>query len=296
MRIALALLLLGRVCLAAPVPEVNAALTDAEHAWQEGQTRASLKGLARALKAAQDAGDHALALAVAQRGALMARRLGANDQADLYVQVAQGEAQSEPVRAQAIALAQAQVKAARRPPPPPEPYEAPLGIYSYRSSMARFRARVKDDPEYLAGLTRLKSFRDDPATTIVGTLEEPGVHVDPHRFFKDDYKTVSEALGYYKFVLKLSNTLDDRFGLAVLYVNLTVLRTNDHPALQWLYGLTKTAAIVEASSRIFRMATSGTSMGLTILALDKSVIDVIRHFEHDARPSSELLMDDDGEP
>ena len=267
--------------------EAAAGVLTAQALARTGGGRAALGPLYAAMRAAKEAQDPRLALSVARAGAVLARRLDAPAQADLYVQIAREEA----VRVRELERAEAgapRVLASNSTVH--EKTEMPFGLYSQRSSVAAFRARVKNDPEYLAGLTHLKKFRDDPADTIVGTLEAPGVHVDPPRFFADDYRTLGQALSYYKFVLNLSDTIDDRFGLAVLYVNLTVLQSNDHPVLKWVYGATKGAAIVEAITRIVSFHVTGTPLDLTILALDKLVIDVIQRYEHPERKSSDLPL------
>ena len=263
--------------------EASAALLTARAQVAFGGGPPALKNLARAMRRSRDAGDAALSYRVALEASALARRLGADDQAMVYVLLAGEE----------------RAKLPRMKPLPPEPkrpdppHELPFGIYSARSSIAAFRGRVKNDPEFLAGLKHLKEFRDDPAQTIVGSMDYPGVHVDQPRYFKDDYKTVSEALGYYKFVLRLGHTLSDEFALATLYVNMTVLRTNDHPALKIVYGATKGVALVEAATRIIGFHVTGGAMDLTILAFDKLVIDLIRKFEPNTKSVEQDLLGDE---
>lgn len=260
-----------------PREEAAAALLTARAQAKIGDRNPALKNLARAMRRARDAQDGWLALSVAREAAQSAWKLGQNDHAMAYERIA-AEEQARGKFGHPVKLT---LTEPRYVPPPP-----PLGLYSARSTLAAFRKRVKEDPGYLADLTRLKGFRDDPATTLVETLQEPGVYVEPLRRFKDDYKTVSQALGYYKFALKLGDTLEDEFALATLYVNMTFLRTDGHPATEWIYGLTKTAGVVEAASRIIAMNVTGGAMDLTILALDKLLIDVIRHYSRGARDQS----------
>lgn len=281
--------------------EAAAALLFARALARVGEARQALALLPRAMRQARAAGDGRLALTVAREAALLSRRLGSNAHADAYVALAREEASKgkfEERGADAFDVGELP-RPVRLPPEVPvivRP-ETPLGMYSARSAMAAFRARIKNDPEFLAGLTHLKEFRDDPATSGIETLEYPGVPVEVARTFKDDYRTVSRALGYYKFALKLGKTLDDEFALATLYVNMTFLRTDDHPALRWVYGLTKAAAIAEAASRIIGFHATGGAMDLTILALDKLLIDVIRRYDGDGQggssPTDDLLGSDD---
>lgn len=283
-----------------PREEAAAALLTARAQARTGDRNAALKHLARAMRRARDSADGHLALSIAREAALTARRLGANDHAMAYERLAQEELSKgkfalKGAEAFAVGELPRPVKLTLEEPryrPPP----TPLGMHSYRATLAAFRKRVKEDPSYLADLTRLKGFRDDPATTLVETLQEPGVYVEPLRRFKDDYKIVSQALGYYKFALRLNDTLEDEFALATLYVNMTFLRTDGHPATEWIYGLTKTAAVVEATKRIISMSVTGNAMNLTILALDKLLIDVIRHYSRGARDqtTADLIgLDDD---
>ena len=280
--------------------EAAAALLSARAEARLGAREAALKHLARAMRRARDASDGKLALTIAREAALQARRLGADGPAMTYERLA-AEEQAKGKFAlrgpEAFAVGELP-RPLRLPPeivayvPPP----TPLGLYSHRAAVAAFRKRVKEDPAFLADLTRLKTFRDDPSTTIVESLQEPGVYVEPMRRFRDDYKTVSEALGYYKFALRLNSTLEDHFQLATLYVNMTFLRTSGHPVTEWIYGATKTAGIAEALTRVIGMHVTGAAMDLTMLALDKLLIDVIRHYSpsvRDATTEDLLGMDDE---
>lgn len=268
--------------LALATPDATELIRAAEQRMGSGERAGVIALCARAMRAARAAGDHRLALAVARRAEALSWRLGNNRAAIAYVKLAEEEA-------------------ARLPPPPPMPEvpvvhpkrEAPLGLYSYRSTMAQFRKRVKEDPEYLAQLKHLKEFRDDPARTIVGSLDEPGVHVETPRFLRDDYKMLSKAYAYYKLVVKFGRTVEDEFALAVLYVNMTFLKTEIHPALGIVYGLTKGAAIVEAANRIIDFSVTGTRMDLAILALSKSIIDVVRRHDRRDRSAPANLTDED---
>ena len=274
---------------AADVDGVRAHLREARAQWRVSARTPALNSLSRAMRQARETGDGRLALDVAREAAVIARRLGADDHAMAYERLAAEEqARGDHALKGAEAFAVGELPKPRALPPELVRYippPTPLGMYSHRSTVAAFRKRVKEDPAFLADLTRLKTFRDDPTTTIVETLQEPGVPVEAIRRFKDDYKTITEALGYYKFALKLGRTVEDEFALATLYINMTVLRTNNHPALQWIYGATKTAAIVEAASRILAFNITGGTMDLTILALDKLIIDMVRKYDRTATDS-----------
>jgi hypothetical protein len=293
------LVLLPALALASPTAREDAltALRSAEDKVRAGERKGVIALAAQAMRRARAAKDHRLALEVARGGEVLARRLGDNRAADAYVKLAAEEADALGLPG-AVPLRYELGELPPEPRMPPVPVvhpvrEAPLGLYSHRSTIAEFRKRVKEDPEYLANLSRLKGFRDDPATTIVGSLEEPGVHVDAPRFLKDDYKLISKAYAYYKLVVKFGRTVDDEFGLAVLYVNMTFLKTEIHPVLGIVYGLTKTAAIVEATNRIIDFSVTGMRMDLAILALSKSIIDVVRRYDRRDRSVPTNLTDED---
>jgi hypothetical protein len=202
----------------------------------------------------------------------------------------------------------ASLAARRALPPPPLPQEdelpavfplpaaaaprlavlpPPLAAHSQRAAVRSFQDRLRRDPEYLAALVHLKEFDEYHRSPGIGSLSVPEVHVPMPTTWRDDYRIIGRALGYYRFVLKLSRTLDDTFGLAVLYVNLTFLNDRTVPGLRVVYYVTKSAAIAEAASRIIALGTGGHSLDLAILALCKSAIDIIRHYDRRSRPASE---------
>ncbi|MBI4859022.1 MAG: hypothetical protein HY815_01925 [Candidatus Riflebacteria bacterium] len=164
------------------------------------------------------------------------------------------------------------------------PRKTPFGNFSQRASVELFNRRVREDPAYLDTLVRLKSFQEYHRSPGVQTLEYPGIHVDEPTTFDGESKRVKEAYKYYQFLMKLSRTWDDKFGLATIYVNLTFVRSIRHPAMEVVYYLTKAGAAAEAVSRIIRMSVTGWSMDLAILALNKVLIDVIERASRRREP------------